>query len=54
MQGVTMLDETFAQYSSLMLQEKEYGFAQMRKFLIRARPLFEQAAASWWRRCLWR
>jgi ABC-2 type transport system permease protein len=32
-QGVTMLDETFAQYSSLMLQEKEYGPAQMRKFL---------------------
>jgi ABC-2 type transport system permease protein len=32
-QGVTMLDETFAQYSSLMLQEKEYGAAQMRKFL---------------------
>jgi ABC-2 type transport system permease protein len=28
-----MLDETFAQYSSLMLQEKEYGPAQMRKFL---------------------
>jgi ABC-2 type transport system permease protein len=32
-QGVTMLDETFAQYSALMLQEKEYGPAQMRKFL---------------------
>jgi ABC-2 type transport system permease protein len=32
-QGVTMLDETFAQYSSLMLQEKEYGRAKMRKFL---------------------
>jgi ABC-2 type transport system permease protein len=32
-QGVTMLDETFAQYSSLMLQEREYGVAQMRKFL---------------------
>ena len=32
-QGVTMLDETFAQYSALMLQEKEYGQGQMRKFL---------------------
>ncbi|HEX6832320.1 MAG TPA: M1 family aminopeptidase, partial [Rudaea sp.] len=32
-QGVTMLDETFAQYSALMVQEKEYGPAQMRKFL---------------------
>ena len=33
MQGVTMLDETFAQYSALMVQEKEYGPAKMRKFL---------------------
>ncbi len=32
-QGATMLDETFAQYSSLMVQEKEYGAAQMRRFL---------------------
>jgi ABC-2 type transport system permease protein len=32
-QGVTMLDETFAQYSALMVQEHEYGPAQMRKFL---------------------
>jgi ABC-type transport system involved in multi-copper enzyme maturation permease subunit len=32
-QGVTMLDETFAQYSALMVQEHEYGAAQMRKFL---------------------
>ncbi|HEY0179798.1 MAG TPA: M1 family aminopeptidase [Dokdonella sp.] len=32
-QGVTMLDETFAQYSALMVQEREYGAAQMRKFL---------------------
>ncbi|HEX3896130.1 MAG TPA: M1 family aminopeptidase, partial [Rudaea sp.] len=32
-QGVTMLDETFAQYSALMVQEKEYGPAQMHKFL---------------------
>jgi aminopeptidase N len=32
-QGVTMLDETFAQYSALMVQEKEYGPAKMRKFL---------------------
>ncbi|HSE12987.1 MAG TPA: hypothetical protein VLB69_10165, partial [Rudaea sp.] len=32
-QGVTMLDETFAQYSALMVQEAEYGPAKMRKFL---------------------
>jgi ABC-2 type transport system permease protein len=32
-QGVTMLDETFAQYSALMVQEQEYGPHQMRKFL---------------------
>jgi ABC-2 type transport system permease protein len=32
-QGVTMLDETFAQYSALMVMEHEYGAHQMRKFL---------------------
>ena len=32
-QGVTMLDETFAQYSALMVQEHEYGATQMRRFL---------------------
>src|SRR5262249_41689882 len=32
-QGVTMLDETFAQYSALMVQEHEYGQAKMRRFL---------------------
>ncbi|HTD28124.1 MAG TPA: M1 family aminopeptidase [Xanthomonadaceae bacterium] len=32
-QGVTMLDETFAQYSALMVQEQEYGAAKMHKFL---------------------
>jgi ABC-2 type transport system permease protein len=32
-QGVSMLDETFAQYSALMLQEHEYGPEQMRRFL---------------------
>jgi ABC-type transport system involved in multi-copper enzyme maturation permease subunit len=32
-QGVTMLDETFAQYSALMLQEHEYGSPQMHRFL---------------------
>lgn len=32
-QGVTMLDESFAQYSALMLQEREYGPEQMRRFL---------------------
>ncbi|MEO7874907.1 MAG: M1 family aminopeptidase, partial [Dokdonella sp.] len=32
-QGGTMLDETFAQYSALMVQEHEYGPEQMRRFL---------------------
>ena len=32
-QGVTMLDETFAQYSALMVMEHEYGATQMHKFL---------------------
>jgi ABC-2 type transport system permease protein len=32
-QGVTMLDETFAQYSALMVQEQEYGSPKMRRFL---------------------
>ncbi len=32
-QGVTMLDETFAQYSALMVMESEYGPHKMRKFL---------------------
>ncbi len=33
MQGATMLDETLAQYSALMVMEKLYGQAQIRKFL---------------------
>jgi hypothetical protein len=32
-QGSTMLSETLAQYSALMVMEKEYGPTQMRKFL---------------------
>jgi ABC-type transport system involved in multi-copper enzyme maturation permease subunit len=32
-QGATMLSETFAQYSALMVMEKEYGREQMKKFL---------------------
>src|SRR5262249_35120734 len=32
-QGVTMLDETFAQYSALMVRESVYGAEQMRWFL---------------------
>ncbi|MBF0298759.1 MAG: ABC transporter permease [Oligoflexia bacterium] len=32
-QGVTMLSESLAQYSALMVQEKEYGPKQMKKFL---------------------
>lgn len=33
MQGATMLSETFAQYSSMMVLEKEYGKKQSQKFL---------------------
>ncbi|MBX7241888.1 MAG: hypothetical protein K1X92_09070 [Bacteroidia bacterium] len=33
MQGATLLSETFAQYSALMVMEKEFGKNQMRKFL---------------------
>ncbi len=33
MQGATLLSETLAQYSSLMVMEKEYGREMMRKFL---------------------
>ena len=33
LQGVTMLDETFAQYSALMAMEHLYGRDQIRKFL---------------------
>ncbi len=33
MQGVTMLDETLAQYSAIMAMEKLYGRDQIRKFL---------------------
>ncbi len=32
-QGATMLSETFAQYSALMLMEKEFGEHQIRRFL---------------------
>jgi ABC-2 type transport system permease protein len=32
-QGATMITETMAQYSALMVMEKEYGRNQMRKFL---------------------
>ncbi len=33
MQGSEMLSETFAQYSAMMVMEKAYGKAQMKKFL---------------------
>lgn len=33
MQGATLLSESLAQYSALMVMEKEYGRDQMRKFL---------------------
>jgi ABC-type Na+ efflux pump permease subunit len=32
-EGATMLDESLAQYSALMVMEKEFGHLQMRKFL---------------------
>ncbi|HEX5724073.1 MAG TPA: M1 family aminopeptidase [Longimicrobiaceae bacterium] len=32
-QGATLMSETLAQYSALMVMEREYGPAQMRKFL---------------------
>ena len=32
-QGATMLSESFAQYSALMVMEKEYGAEKMRRFL---------------------
>ena len=32
-QGTTMLSESFSQYSSLMVMEKEYGAEKMRRFL---------------------
>ena len=55
-QGVTMLDETFAQYSALMVQEHEYGPAQMHKFLKYEldRYLSGAAAAKSWKNCRWR
>ena len=33
MQGMTMLSESLAQYSALMIMEKMYGPEQIRKFL---------------------
>jgi hypothetical protein len=33
MQGATMLSETFAQYSALMVMKREYGEHQIRRFL---------------------
>jgi len=33
MQGATVLSESFAQYSALMVMEKEYGKDQMKKFM---------------------
>ncbi len=33
MQGATLLSETMAQYSALMVMEHEYGRDTMRKFL---------------------
>ena len=33
MQGMTMLSETFAQYSAMLVMEKLYGPEHVRKFL---------------------
>ncbi len=45
-QGVTMLDETFAQYSALMVMESVYGAEQMRWFLKQELDKYLSARAS--------
>ncbi len=54
-QGSTMLSESLAEYSALMVMEKEYGAAQMRRFLkyeldnylsMRSRELIEELPLS--------
>ncbi|MBK8498400.1 MAG: hypothetical protein IPL52_06170 [Flavobacteriales bacterium] len=46
MQGSTMLSESMAQYSALMVMEKEYGRAHMRKFLKYEGDKYQNARGS--------
>jgi ABC-type transport system involved in multi-copper enzyme maturation permease subunit len=46
MQGATSLSETLAQYSALMVMEKEYGRDQMRKFLEYERDRYLRSRGS--------
>lgn len=46
MQGSTLLSESMAQYSALMVMEREYGRAHMRKFLKYESDKYQQARGS--------
>ena len=46
MQGSTMLSESMAQYSALMVMEQEYGRAHMRKFLKYEADKYQDARGS--------
>ena len=46
MQGSTMLSESMAQYSALMVMEKEYGRTHMRKFLKYEGDKYQEARGS--------
>ncbi len=46
MQGSTLLSESMAQYSALMVMEKEYGKAHMRKFLKYEGDKYQNARGS--------
>ncbi|MBK6775456.1 MAG: hypothetical protein IPG74_06275 [Flavobacteriales bacterium] len=46
MQGSTMLSESMAQYSALMVMEQEYGRAHMRKFLRYEGDKYQDARGS--------
>ncbi|MEO8734001.1 MAG: M1 family aminopeptidase, partial [Flavobacteriales bacterium] len=46
MQGATLLSESMAQYSALMVMEKEYGKANMRKFLKYEGDKYQNARGS--------
>jgi len=46
LQGVTMLDETFAQYSAIMAMERLYGRDQIRRFLKYEQDLYLKARGT--------
>jgi aminopeptidase N len=46
LQGVTMLDETFAQYSAIMAMERLYGRDQIRRFLKYEQDIYLKARGS--------